>query len=596
MFISLFFRFGELKLAQLLLVATLMFYGCHNTTTSSLSDTPDPSSACSDSLFTIAENLAGSNTPLAYLYLHKACNELRPVTLMNNISRYHLVKGRILYYEDQYPESIAHLDTAIVMYTKENDQAGIAKASSFYSASQALFGDYAIALEYSHKAAVILQELGDDLSLASCYNYIGNIYLEQKKNDKALNYMEKAWTITKSDSISLPNANILSSLGSFYRENGELKNAEKYMLKAYDIRVKCAEIRHIASSLCQLAELQFLQDNYNAATKYLHEARQIYLELNDRTGLFIVCHTNSKIASAQNNFPQAIQYAENAYQISQEINSSKLLAQATQQLYEIHKKQNNAKRALEYFELYISYYTTLVSADKNRTIAKLEYQNELEIKSRDNEILLQKNKIHKQQATLLLITMLTLLIFVVVLFVIFRLKYKNFHQRQKLLEKKKQMAEAKSALHEKEKLVLENNLELKNKELTSKSVELLHQIETLQALSTRIEKLKHIESKKEIEEILHELNFKTRESVWDEFHDAFNNVHNEFYEQLLKVCPDLTSTEIKIAALLKLNLSTKEIAAISYKSESAIKTARHRLRQKLQLPPGENLIGFLMKI
>jgi len=84
--------------------------------------------------------------------------------------------------------------------------------------------------------------------------------------------------------------------------------------------------------------------------------------------------------------------------------------------------------------------------------------------------------------------------------------------------------------------------------------------------------------------------------VWDEFHDAFNKVHEEFYNNLLNQCPDLSSTEIKIAALLKLNLSTKEIAAISYKSESAVKTARHRLRNKLNLKSGEDLITFLMKI
>ena len=54
------------------------------------------------------------------------------------------------------------------------------------------------------------------------------------------------------------------------------------------------------------------------------------------------------------------------------------------------------------------------------------------------------------------------------------------------LEKEKEMAEARNKLHQKEKIILENDLELKNKELTSKTVELLHQIEILQTLSERM--------------------------------------------------------------------------------------------------------------
>jgi DNA-binding CsgD family transcriptional regulator len=58
----------------------------------------------------------------------------------------------------------------------------------------------------------------------------------------------------------------------------------------------------------------------------------------------------------------------------------------------------------------------------------------------------------------------------------------------------------------------------------------------------------------------------------------------------------LSATEIKIAALLKLNLTTKEIAAITFKSDGGIKITRYRLRKKLALTSDENLVPFLMKI
>jgi DNA-binding CsgD family transcriptional regulator len=102
--------------------------------------------------------------------------------------------------------------------------------------------------------------------------------------------------------------------------------------------------------------------------------------------------------------------------------------------------------------------------------------------------------------------------------------------------------------------------------------------------------------KKQIKAILHDIQQVTHNNVWEEFDLAFSNVHNSFYEKLFEICPNLSATEIKIAALLKLNLSTKEIAAISFKSESSIKTTRHRLRQKLNIGENDNLVAFLLKL
>ena len=42
-------------------------------------------------------------------------------------------------------------------------------------------------------------------------------------------------------------------------------------------------------------------------------------------------------------------------------------------------------------------------------------------------------------------------------------------------------------------------------------------------------------------------------------------------------------------------MTSKEIAAITYQSLNSIKVARYRLRKKLKLSQGDNLISFLSK-
>ena len=54
-------------------------------------------------------------------------------------------------------------------------------------------------------------------------------------------------------------------------------------------------------------------------------------------------------------------------------------------------------------------------------------------------------------------------------------------------------------------------------------------------------------------------------------------------------CPDLTRTEMQLAAMLRLNLTSKEIAHVLNQSIASIDKTRHQLRQKLRLKTGKNL-------
>ena len=72
--------------------------------------------------------------------------------------------------------------------------------------------------------------------------------------------------------------------------------------------------------------------------------------------------------------------------------------------------------------------------------------------------------------------------------------------------------------------------------------------------------------------------------------------YNFTHKNLNKMYPDLTPNEIKICAFLRLNMSTKDISAITHQSVKSINMARFRLRKKLDIESDENLIGFLMKL
>ncbi|MEA1877652.1 MAG: tetratricopeptide repeat protein [Bacteroidota bacterium] len=583
------------------LIITLLIYGlaglsCTKTPDQSTHPLGDSQKAAIESFFDKAEKLAGEDIHLARIVLEKGYSLLDTEKPTLGLARYYMINGRICYYEDNYLESLGQLDTAIMLLKNTNYKSELAKAYSHFCSTNALMGNSAVAIESAHNAIRIYQKLGDDPAMAGVYNFVGNIYIDQKDLDQALMFFEKAQMLTKSDSVSLNYGNILTSIGKVHAQNGNLKKAEQYYQKAYETRMICADIRHISSSLILLARLRIQQNRHAEALPYLKEAEIIYSELEEKTGLFFVHHSFAMVYMAQNMLNKAYHHANQSLGISIALNNDRHKVKAYRILYEISKKYGKYEEALELHELYQQHQRQLISLDKNRTITSIEHKNELQNKIKDNEILRQKNQIHKHQTVFLAIIISALSILIIVLIILIRMRNQNFKHKQVLLENERKMALANSELNEKEKIILANSLELKNKELTSKTLELLHQIETLQTLAKRMEQLEDSSSKKEVNEILRELKMKTRDNIWNEFHAAFNNVHKEFYDKLFEICPDLSSTEIRIAALLKLNLSTKEIASISNKSESAITTARHRLRQKLNLTGDNNLINVLMKI
>jgi len=85
------------------------------------------------------------------------------------------------------------------------------------------------------------------------------------------------------------------------------------------------------------------------------------------------------------------------------------------------------------------------------------------------------------------------------------------------------------------------------------------------------------------------------EQDWEIFETNFTQVHEVFLKKLKADFPDLTPGDLRLAAYLKMNLSSKEIAPLLNISLRGIENKRYRLRKKLHLENDDNLTSFLMQ-
>ena len=83
---------------------------------------------------------------------------------------------------------------------------------------------------------------------------------------------------------------------------------------------------------------------------------------------------------------------------------------------------------------------------------------------------------------------------------------------------------------------------------------------------------------------------------WEHFAKHFDKVHSDFVMVVKNKHPEISPSELKLCAYLRMNLSSKEIAQLLNISVRGVEISRYRLRKKLNLASGENLFDYLIQL
>ena len=83
---------------------------------------------------------------------------------------------------------------------------------------------------------------------------------------------------------------------------------------------------------------------------------------------------------------------------------------------------------------------------------------------------------------------------------------------------------------------------------------------------------------------------------WNFFEEAFNNADQDFLKKIKDIHPSLTPNDLRLCAYLRLNLSSKEIASLLNISSKSVEIKRYRLRKRMNLEQGTNLISYILSV
>jgi DNA-binding CsgD family transcriptional regulator len=146
---------------------------------------------------------------------------------------------------------------------------------------------------------------------------------------------------------------------------------------------------------------------------------------------------------------------------------------------------------------------------------------------------------------------------------------------------------------------IENDLQMKNKQLTSQALMMMQKNKLLNDILNSLAEIKSIglDTNANIRDLKRKLKRGLNsERDWELFRHYFESVNKDFFEKLKKINSTLTPAELKLSALTKLRFNIKETAALLNISEGSIKSSRYILRKKLGLNREDNIYNFLNKL
>jgi ligand-binding sensor domain-containing protein len=174
-------------------------------------------------------------------------------------------------------------------------------------------------------------------------------------------------------------------------------------------------------------------------------------------------------------------------------------------------------------------------------------------------------------------------------------------QNERLIEQREELAAQNEELvQQREELATQNEalVESKRHQLDLYTQKIVEKSEIINRITGELELLRgkgtgEPESVQKFSQILQ--SHILTEDDWERFKTTFNEVYPNFFASLRFRFPDITTAELRLAALIKMNLSLKEASAMLGISSESVKKSRYRLRKKLALQEEESLEDFIKK-
>jgi tetratricopeptide (TPR) repeat protein len=495
----------------------------------------------------------------------------------------------IILVKKRYAEAVGDKDVLL--------QANCLQAIGWLCVNQ---GHYGQAQDYYFQADRIYTQLNSKQLLASNWSDIGVLNIFNKQHHLAKTYFNKALHSFRAEKDKNGEAGVLGNIGHLFEKVADYDSAFVYQMQALAIYSEEGNKNGEAKIHENLGSIYEDLEQYNRAFDHFEKARDLYDETQDNYGKIVVVNNMGDIFRKTGKFSESIKLTKWAFDIAEKLGDVYQMSATTKDLSKTYALRGEMDSAYVYAERSRKLVIELYSVDGARHTAFFQTLYDMNQKTEEIEQLQVTKKIN---SILLLATIIFLILLIILSYVLYsrqKIKIKN-----QMTESRKQEAERKLAeIALKNQLLedkhLKQELTLKEKELTSHTLNLIRNNQFLEQLRDELKvmvKDERRDQKKQMHDLVLQINENITQGIhWKEFMVTFERVHHIFFEKLIQRFSALTAADMRLIALLKINLNNADIAVLLGISQDSLRVARHRLRKKLKLEQGEDLTGYLLSI
>ena len=493
---------------------------------------------------------------------------------------------------------------------------------------------YNESLAASEKAIEMFKKADNQMGIGRVYGEMASNYNYMLDSEKALEYLKKSIAILSKGKDVRELHVVKQKLANLYYNNGNFVFARDIYEEVLPTFAKNKSTNYYVTLLSYADCLLQLEEDYIKAETALNEVVSGFETANNKEYMWLAINNLAQLYDAKGRTEEAREAFEEAHKGLYQLNSPRFMETSVRYLeFLIEQKRYNSalevinrvqataksvrlkmnaenevaflKQAVAVFSQKGMVENSLASFERmdflkdslytvtNKAKAlelQESYQNELQreknrVLKRNNQLLVDNNR---EKDKILLLGVFIFVLILIIGFVLFRSHKNKFHLQKELvasLENSKRVLEEKNELAKELRTERERTLANKERELIDVTMEISEMQKKIMELVAQRE---NPESSKKLAKKLTEL--LGHNNYWKYFKGKFVEVHPAFAMQLAEMFPNLTETEIAFCCMLKLQLSTQEIASLMGATIEQVESKKGNLRRKIGL--GDDISGF----
>ena len=469
---------------------------------------------------------------------------------------------------------------------------GIAYANRIVGVAHWAQGNLDLSFRYLIAARKVYRTLKDSLGVANSSLNLGMAYADQRNFDLAVRNYEDALGIFRRKEADSRVATTYTKIADLLIMQEKYLPAFDYLNRALLVHRQTGFLYGIAEANRKLGQLASAKGEWDDAISYFLLAVEAGKQRNDQVGLAGNYFGIGNAYLEKGGLDLADNYLQRARNLAEKFGLQRVRRDVYQAYKNLEARRGNYPQALAYADAYFNVRDSLFNREKSNLIANMEArrafeakEEELIIAQKNLDLMVQENKISKLTKWLLILGLFAAII----------TAYAMLSRKDRVIARNG--VDLKKA-HQRG-ADLESVLMKKEQELTSYTLNFVQKnegITELKQLNEALGKRLGKEHRAELRTISRKLDGLLRvDEDWADFRRHFESVHPTLITKIGEDFPGLTSNDFRLIALIRLNLSTKETSAVLGISPDSVKTARYRLRKKMNLDTQDNLFDFLLQ-